>query len=160
MQRTPRSVIALSVHILVLGCSDRDPDRTPVRRRSVRSAQATPSSASANVPVYVRIPMMSSGKSAPASGENVWWNGLRWVEAAHMQVARLAEAFFEEVDALTDASMRHGLNDDSDLSKSWRVSTDANQPPYDPRRPLRILSRGLILGYGAWVASGRVVLQP
>jgi hypothetical protein len=32
-----------------------------------------------------------------------------------MQVAWFAEAFFEEVHALTDAGMRHHLNHDSDL---------------------------------------------
>jgi hypothetical protein len=87
--------------------------------------------------------MMSSGKGVPAPDENVWWNGLRWVEAAHMQVARFTEAFSEEVRALTDADMRHRLNHDSDLGRSWRESTDANHSPYDPQRPLRVPSWGL-----------------
>jgi hypothetical protein len=60
-----------------------------------------------------------------------------------MQVARFAEAFFEEVDALTGADMRRRLNDGSDLSKSWRESTDVNHPPYDPQRPLRVPSWSL-----------------
>lgn len=60
-----------------------------------------------------------------------------------MQAARFAEAFYEEVHALSDAGLRHDLNDDSDLSKSWRASTDANHPPYDPQRPLRVPSWGL-----------------
>ncbi len=49
-----------------------------------------------------------------------------------MQVARFEEAFFEEVSALTDAGMRDRLNNDSDHSRSWRMSTDANHPPYEP----------------------------
>lgn len=60
-----------------------------------------------------------------------------------MQVAWFAEAFFEEVHALTDAGMRHHLNHDSDLSRAWRASMDANHPPYDPQRPLRVPSWGL-----------------
>jgi hypothetical protein len=87
--------------------------------------------------------MMSGSRPLPAPDENVWWTGLRWVEAAHMQVARFEEAFFEEVRALTDADERRGLNDDSDLSRSWRASTDANHPPHDPQRPLRVPSWGL-----------------
>ncbi len=87
--------------------------------------------------------MVSGSKERPAPDKDVWWNGLRWVEAAHMQAARFEEAFFEEIFALTDAGMRHRLNDDSDLSRSWRASTDANHPPYDPQRPLRVPSWGL-----------------
>jgi hypothetical protein len=86
---------------------------------------------------------MSGSGPLPAPDENVWWNGLRWVEAAHMQVARFVEAFYEEVQALADAGMRYRLNDDSENSRSWRASTDANYPPYDPQRPLRVPSWGL-----------------
>lgn len=60
-----------------------------------------------------------------------------------MQVGRFEEAFFEEVNALTDADTRRRLNGDSDLSRSWRASTDANRSPYDPQRPLRVPSWGL-----------------
>jgi hypothetical protein len=70
----------------------------------------------------------------PAPDEIVWWSGLRWVEAAHMQIRRFEEAFYEEVRALADAEMRHGLGDDSENSRSWRESYDA-QEPYDPQRP-------------------------
>jgi hypothetical protein len=87
--------------------------------------------------------MMSGTRPLPAPDENVWWNGLRWVEAAHMQVARFAEAFFEEAHALTDADMRYRLNHNSDLSRSWRASTDANHAPYDAQRPLRVPSWSL-----------------
>ena len=53
------------------------------------------------VPAYVRILMMSGRRGLPAPDKDVWWSRLRWVEAAHMQIARFAEAFFEEVHALT-----------------------------------------------------------
>jgi hypothetical protein len=78
---------------------------------------------------------MSGRKPVPASDEDVWWNGLRWVEAAHMQVFRFEEAFFEEVRALLDADLRRRLNDGSDLSRSWCESMDADYPPYDAQRP-------------------------
>ena len=95
--------------------------------------------------VHVRIPIMSGSrpKPLPAPDTSVWWNGLRWVEAARMQVARFEEVFFEEVRALADAGMRDRLNNDSDHSRSWRTSTDANHPSYDPQRPLRVPSWGL-----------------
>jgi hypothetical protein len=86
---------------------------------------------------------MSGRKPVPASDEDVWWNGLRWVEAAHMQVFRFEEAFFEEVRALLDADLRRRLNDGSDLSRSWCESMDADYPPYDAQRPLRVPSWGL-----------------
>lgn len=86
---------------------------------------------------------MSSATPVPASDKDVWWNGLRWVEAARMQITRFVEAFSEEVQALTDADMRHRLDFDSDLSRSWRSSTDANYPAYDPQRPLRVPSWAL-----------------
>ena len=62
--------------------------------------------------------MVSGSNPVPAPDEDVWWNGLRWVEAAHMQVARFEEAFFEEVRALTDVDLRFRLNNGSDLSRS------------------------------------------
>jgi hypothetical protein len=52
----------------------------------------------------------------PAPEQDVWWSGLRCVEAAPMQV----------------------LNDDFELSRSWRESYDANNEQYDPQRPLRV----------------------
>jgi hypothetical protein len=83
---------------------------------------------------------MSGSMEVPAPDEGVWWNGLRWVEAAHMQVTRFAEAFYEAVRAYTDADMRHRLNDDSDVSRSWRQSMDANYPRFDHQRPVRVPS--------------------
>jgi hypothetical protein len=74
----------------------------------------------------------------PAPDEVVWWSGLRWVEAAHMQVWRFEEAFYEEVHAVMDAQMRHRLADDSDHSRSWRESYDTANQQYDPQRPLRV----------------------
>jgi len=87
--------------------------------------------------------MMSGSMRVPAPDEHVWWNGLRWVEAAEMQVDRFAEAFGEEVRALTDANMRRRLNDDSDVSRSWLQSMDADYPPFDHQRPLRVPSWSL-----------------
>lgn len=78
----------------------------------------------------------------PAPDEVVWWSGLRWVEAAHMQIRRFEDAFYEEVGALADAEMRHALSDDSENSRSWRESYDAREP-YDPNRPLRVPSWSL-----------------
>ena len=82
--------------------------------------------------------MMSGSRTIPAPDEHVWWNGLRWVEAAHMQVTRFSEAFDEEVRALTDADMRRRLNDDSDVSRSRRESMDVNYRSFDQQRPLRV----------------------
>jgi hypothetical protein len=87
--------------------------------------------------------MMSGSRTIPAPDEHVWWNGLRWVEAAHMQVTRFSEAFDEEVRALTDADMRRRLNDDSDVSRSWRQSMDVNYRSFDQQRPLRVPSWSL-----------------
>jgi hypothetical protein len=77
-----------------------------------------------------------------APDEAVWWDGLRWVEAAHMQVDRFEGAFKEERAAVADAEFRHRLDDGSENSRSWRESLDANHEPYDPERPLRVLSWG------------------
>jgi hypothetical protein len=82
----------------------------------------------------------------PAPDEDVWWSGLRWAEAGHMQVWRFQEGFKEgvkeEMAALADAEFRHRLDDDSENSRSWRESLDANHEPYDPERPLRVPSWG------------------
>jgi hypothetical protein len=92
--------------------------------------------------------MVRSSNPVPAPDEDVWWNGLRWVEAAHMQVARFEEAFFEEVRALTDVDLRFRLNNGSDLSRSWRESMDRDHAPYAPERPLRVPSWGLHMQVG------------
>jgi hypothetical protein len=69
----------------------------------------------------------------------VWWNGLRWIDAAHMQIQRFEEAFYEEAHALADARIRQGLGNNSDHSRSWRESYDTYSP-YDPQRPVRVPS--------------------
>lgn len=69
---------------------------------------------------------MVSSTRAAAPDAKAWWDGLRWVDAARMQVARFSEALMEQAHALADAAMRHRLSQDSDLSMSWRVSMDAN----------------------------------
>lgn len=78
----------------------------------------------------------------PAPDEDVWWSGLRWIDAAHMQIWRFEEAFYEEQNALADAQMRQGLTDGSDNSREWRDSFDRCDP-YDPYRPLRVPSWSL-----------------
>jgi hypothetical protein len=82
-------------------------------------------------------------KAEPASDEHVWWTGLRWVEAAHMQVWRFDEAFGEEMSAEADAHHRRQLNDDSGISESWRRSYDEHHERYDPQRPIRVPSWAL-----------------
>lgn len=74
----------------------------------------------------------------PAPDEDVWWSGLKWVEAARMQLHRFDEAFAEQVRAEEDARMRHRLSDDSESHRQWRESYDADYPPYDRTRPLRV----------------------
>jgi hypothetical protein len=61
---------------------------------------------------------MPSAKPTPAPDENVWWTGLKWTLAAHMQLERIEEAFFEQINAELDAEHRHRLNDDSENSRS------------------------------------------
>jgi hypothetical protein len=78
----------------------------------------------------------------PAPDEVVRWSGLRRIDAAHMQIWRFEDAFYEELHALADAEMRHGLDHDSGNSRSWRESYDAHDP-YDPQRPIRVPSWSL-----------------
>ena len=66
-----------------------------------------------------------------------------------MQLARFEEAFSEQVHADLDAEHRRRLNEDSDNSRAWRESTDANYEPFDPRRPLRVPSWALYLQVSA-----------
>jgi hypothetical protein len=74
-------------------------------------------------------------KGTPARAEDVWWNGLRWVEGAWMQSERFEEAFYEQQHALADADMRARLANPED---TWRVAYDRDYEPYDPRRPIRV----------------------
>jgi hypothetical protein len=46
---------------------------------------------------------MPRAKPTPAPDENVWWTGLKWTLAAHMQLERIEEAFFEQINAELDA---------------------------------------------------------
>jgi hypothetical protein len=88
---------------------------------------------------------MPGAKPNPVPDEQIWWTGLKWALAAHMQVARFEEAFFEQVGADLDAEQRRRLNDDSAHSRSWRESYDAKYQPYDPQRPLRVPSWALYM---------------
>lgn len=78
----------------------------------------------------------------PASDEVMWWSGLRWVDAARMQIWRFEEAFFEEARAMHEANERHLLSTGSQIDPSWRQSYDAREP-FDPERPLRVPSWSL-----------------
>lgn len=78
----------------------------------------------------------------PAPDEVVWWSGLRWVDAAHMQIWRFEDAFYEEVRALADAETRRDHHDDSERYQQWRVFLD-DMDPYDSQRPLRVPSWSL-----------------
>lgn len=49
----------------------------------------------------------------------MWWSGLRWVEAAHMQVWRFEAAFGEEMHALADAETRHHHHQDPERPREW-----------------------------------------
>ena len=89
--------------------------------------------------LWCRLGVMTA---KPAPDEDVWWNGLRWVEAAHMQVARFEEVFWEHTGAVEDAKMRRALADDSDHSRRWREGYDAHEL-YDSQRPLRVPSWSL-----------------
>ncbi|KGM09345.1 hypothetical protein [Cellulomonas bogoriensis] len=84
---------------------------------------------------------MSPKKAAP--DEDVWWTGLKWVEAARMQLLRFEDATREWSAALVDAQQRGVLNDDSDQSRQWRASYDTDYGSYDPRRPLRVPTHAL-----------------
>jgi hypothetical protein len=79
----------------------------------------------------------------PAPDVHVWIAGLRWVDAAHMQVRRFEEAFGEEMHALADARHRAQLADDSETSRVWRKSYDEHHEQYNPERPIRVPSFGL-----------------
>lgn len=65
-------------------------------------------------------------KGTPARAEDVWWNGLRWVEGAWMQSERFEEAFYEQQHALADADMRARLANPED---TWRVAYDRDYEP-------------------------------
>src|SRR4051794_38493226 len=92
---------------------------------------------------------MPTPQPLPAPDQDVWWTGLKWTLATHMQLARFQEAFFEQVHADLDAEHRRRLNEDSDNNRSWRESTDANYAPYDPQRPLRVPSWALYMQVSA-----------
>jgi hypothetical protein len=74
-------------------------------------------------------------KGTPARADDVWWNGLRWVEGAWMQSERFEQAFYEQQSALADAEMRARLISPED---AWRVTYDRDYEPYDPQRPIRV----------------------
>jgi hypothetical protein len=80
--------------------------------------------------------------SEPAPDEFVWWSGLRWVDAANMQIWRLEEAFYEEARAVADAETRRDHHDDPKRYQQWRVFLD-DMDPYDSQRPLRVPSWSL-----------------
>ena len=63
--------------------------------------------------------------AVPAPDEQVWFLGLRWVEAVRMQTDRFEVAFRELEAAHTDATQRARLNKDDALARSWRESGDA-----------------------------------
>jgi hypothetical protein len=77
-----------------------------------------------------------------APDEDVWWSGLRWVDAAHMQIWRFEEAFYEEVRAVADSETRRAHHDDPERYKQWRAFFD-DMAPYDSQRPLRVPSWSL-----------------
>lgn len=92
---------------------------------------------------------MPKPQPLPAPDEDVWWTGLKWTLATHMQLARFEEASSEQVHADLDAEHRHRLDEDSENSRSWRESTDGNYEPYDPQRPLRVPSWALYMQVSA-----------
>lgn len=66
----------------------------------------------------------------------MFWTGLRWVDAAFMQIHRFEEVFYDLQHALLDADMRRRCNEGAD--STWRASFDANYEPYDPQRPISV----------------------
>jgi hypothetical protein len=80
---------------------------------------------------------MPSAKPRAAPDEKVWWTGLKWTLATHMQLERFADAFVEQMNAELDAEHRRRVNDDCENNRSWRESYDTNYEPYNPQRPLR-----------------------
>jgi hypothetical protein len=88
---------------------------------------------------------MRSAKPRAAPDEKVWWTGLKWTLATHMQLERFADAFVEQINAELDAEHRRRLNDDSENNRSWRESYDTNYEPYNPQRPLRAPSWALYM---------------
>lgn len=79
----------------------------------------------------------------PAPDENVWWSGLRWVDAAHMQIRRFEDALSEEAHAVADAEQRHNLNINERAEPRTGALLRQGQEPYDPQRPLRVPSFSL-----------------
>lgn len=85
----------------------------------------------------------TSGVTAvPAPDADVWWSGMRWIDAAHMQIWRFEEAFYEEVRAVIDAEARRDHHDDPERNQEWRVFLD-DMDAYDSQRPLRVPSWSL-----------------
>ena len=97
---------------------------------------------------------MSGTEEEPrAVDQDVWGQGLIWVEAARMQAYRLQESLAEWNAALLDAQMRRSLNDDSDRAAEWRESYGAREP-YDPGRPLRVPTHALHMQLSSEAALG------
>lgn len=79
-----------------------------------------------------------------APDDEVWFQGLRWVEAVNMQAARVEEAVAEQHAANTDAAIRSALNnaeDETELRAARRAAFDAD--PEIGSRPVRVPSWSL-----------------
>jgi hypothetical protein len=82
----------------------------------------------------------------PASDEDVWWTGLRWVEGAWMQTHRFEDAFRDYRSALLDAETRARCNEPEGHMVEWRESYD-RRDPYDPERPICVPTVALAMQY-------------
>lgn len=84
-------------------------------------------------------------KSQPIPDEDAWWNGLMWVDGARMQARRFEDVFNEWLAAEYDTKLRHRNSGDDDSERGWRDEMDRDHQPYDPRRPIRVVTTALAM---------------
>jgi len=86
-----------------------------------------------------------------APDEDVWGQGLRWIEAARMQADRFEDAFYAWNRALLDAEMRARLAADTEHARTGRASDDEHVL-YDPQRPIQVPSHALHMQWSSEAA--------
>lgn len=84
-------------------------------------------------------------KSQPIPDEDAWWNGLMWVDGARMQARRFEDVINEWLEAEYDTKYRHRNSGDGEVERRWRYETDRDYQPYDPRRPIRVVTAALAM---------------
>lgn len=95
-----------------------------------------------------------------APDQSAWLAGIRWVTAVRMQADRFEQAFREWEAALLDAELRHQLNRDDELSRSWRESQDQLEIGSRPVRvPTELLAMQLATERDFLLVAVRNVLR-